>query len=38
MTIVLLFMAGLCSGLTLGYMSIDELSLELKLSNGTPEE
>jgi metal transporter CNNM len=30
--------AGLCSGLTLGFMSIDELSLELKLHNGTIEE
>lgn len=37
-TVLLLFVAGLCSGLTLGYMSIDELSLELKLSNGSSEE
>lgn len=26
------------SGLTVGYLSIDELQLELKLKNGTPEE
>jgi hypothetical protein len=26
------------SGLTVGYLSIDELILELKIKNGTPEE
>ena len=30
--------AGACSGLTVGYLSIDELQLELKLKNGTEEE
>jgi metal transporter CNNM len=30
--------AGVASGLTLGYMSLDELQLELKLQNGTAEE
>jgi len=31
-------MAGLMSGLTVGYLSIDELVLELKIKNGTDEE
>ena len=30
--------AGLCSGLTVGYLSIDDLVLDLKMNNGTPEE
>ena len=30
--------AGLMSGLTVGYLSIDELVLEMKLKNGTPQE
>ena len=30
--------AGLCSGLTVGYLSIEELNLELKLKNGTENE
>ncbi len=36
--IVLCLFAGLCSGLTVGYLSIDSLSLELKLKNGTESE
>ncbi len=28
----------MCSGLGVGFFSIDELSLELKLKNGTEEE
>lgn len=35
---VLCLFAGLCSGLTVGYLSIDSLTLELKLKNGTEEE
>ena len=31
-------LAGLASGLTLGFLSIDEIELELKVRNGTPEE
>jgi general stress protein CsbA len=30
--------AGIMSGLTVGYLSIDQLELELKLKNGTDEE
>lgn len=30
--------AGLMSGLTVGYLSIDTLVLELKLKNGTESE
>jgi len=30
--------AGLCSGLTVGYLSIDELGLQIKLKTGTPDE
>ena len=30
--------AGLMSGLTVGYLSIDELVLEMKLKNGTAQE
>eukprot|EP00826_Nyctotherus_ovalis_P062718 TRINITY_DN9124_c0_g1_i5.p1 TRINITY_DN9124_c0_g1~~TRINITY_DN9124_c0_g1_i5.p1 ORF type:complete len:509 (+),score=140.79 TRINITY_DN9124_c0_g1_i5:150-1676(+) len=35
---VLTMIAGLMSGLTVGYLSIDELVLELKKKNGTEEE
>ena len=35
---VLASIAGLMSGLTVGYLSIDELVLELKIKNGTEEE
>ena len=35
---VLSCFAGLCSGLTVGYLSIDDLVLDLKQNNGTPEE
>lgn len=31
-------MAGICSGLTVGYLSIDALFLEMKMLNGTEEE
>jgi hypothetical protein len=34
----LLSVAGCMSGLTVGYESIDELALEVRLKNGTPEE
>ncbi len=34
----LTLLAGLMSGLTVGYLSIDELVLELKVKNGTVEE
>lgn len=27
--------AGICSGLTVGYLSIDDLALEIKQENGT---
>jgi len=30
--------AGLCSGLTVGYLSIDPLGLEIKMKNGTDQE
>jgi len=30
--------SGILSGLTVGYLSIDDLELELKESNGTLEE
>jgi len=36
--IILTLIAGLMSGLTIGYLSIDELVLELKIKNGTEEE
>ena len=35
---ILTIIAGLMSGLTVGYLSIDELVLELKIKNGTEEE
>ena len=38
LTLLLLFSAGAMSGLTVGFMSIDTLILELKLNNGTEEE
>ena len=37
-SIGLTLLAGLMSGLTVGYLSIDELVLELKIKNGTEEE
>jgi hypothetical protein len=36
--IVCVFFAGLMSGLTVGYLSIDKLDLEIKESIGTEEE
>ncbi len=36
--IVITLFAGLMSGLTVGYLSIDDLVLELKCTTGTPEE
>lgn len=36
--VLLTLTAGLMSGLTVGYLSIDELVIELKISNGTEEE
>ena len=38
MVIVLTIFAGLMSGLTVGYLSIDDLIMELKLTTGTTEE
>lgn len=38
MLLVTCLFAGLCSGLTVGYSSIDYLQLEIKLKNGTEEE
>ena len=35
---VLVIFAGLMSGLTVGYLSIDTLDLEIKQAIGTPEE
>jgi hypothetical protein len=35
---VLLFAGGIFAGLTIGYISIDHLELELKLRNGTEVE
>lgn len=37
-SLFLILFAGLMSGLTVGYLSIDELVLELKLKNGTGKE
>jgi len=37
-SIILLSIAGCMSGLTVGYESIDQLTLEVKIKNGTPEE
>ena len=34
----LVLFAGLMSGLTVGYLSIDKMDLEIKSSIGTPEE
>lgn len=34
----LVIFAGLCSGLTVGYLSIDTLQLEVKCKTGTPQE
>ena len=36
--IVLLCIAGCMSGLTVGFESIDEMTLDIKMKNGTPEE
>jgi hypothetical protein len=36
--LVLVSFAGLCSGLTVGYLSINYSSLEIKLINGTDYE
>ena len=38
MVIILTIFAGLMSGLTVGYLSIDDLIMELKLTTGTTEE
>ena len=38
MVIALTLFAGIMSGLTVGYLSIDDLVMELKLSTGTDEE
>ena len=38
MAIFLLSVAGCMSGLTVGYESIDEMFLEIKMKSGTPEE
>ena len=38
MAIALTLGAGVMSGLTVGYLSIDSLELEMKLQNGTDEE
>lgn len=31
----IILLAGICSGMTTGYLSIDEMTLEMKLINGT---
>ena len=38
MSMFLLSVAGCMSGLTVGYESIDEMFLEIKMKSGTPEE
>jgi hypothetical protein len=38
MRLVCVLFAGLMSGLTVGYLSIDKLDLEIKQSIGTEEE
>lgn len=35
MAVLLVCLAGLCSGLTVGLTSIDKLALEIKMNNGT---
>ena len=37
-SLLLVLIGGLMSGLTVGLMGIDELALELKIASGTPEE
>ena len=34
-SIGIIALAGVCSGMTVGYLSIDEMTLEMKLINGT---
>ena len=36
--VVLTCFAGIMSGMTVGFLSIDKLDLEIKLMIGTPEE
>lgn len=36
--IFMVLLAGMCSGLTVGYLSIDELALDIKIENGTEKE
>lgn len=38
LTIVLTIFAGLMSGLTVGYLSVDDLTMELRMTSGTEEE
>ena len=38
MVTILTLFAGLMSGLTVGYLSVDDLTMELKSTNGTEEE
>jgi len=38
MVAVLTLFAGMMSGLTVGYLSVDQLTMELRESTGTPEE
>lgn len=37
-TLVLTLFAGLMSGLTVGYLSIDDLTMEIKLKSGSDKE
>ena len=38
MVAFLTLMAGMMSGLTVGYLSVDQLTMELKENTGTDEE
>lgn len=38
MSITLVCLAGICSGLTVGLTSIDKLALEIKMNNGNKED
>ena len=38
LTRVLTIFAGLMSGLTVGYLSVDDLTMELRMTSGTEEE
>lgn len=38
LAVLMCIIGGFCSGLTVGYLSIDDLTMELKLRNGSLNE